>query len=80
MQNIQAALVQMLLTRNLQQDIASLQKFDQTITAAMTAEQREFVRAHWTKLKPFLETETGQIALQTFVGDWQASVQPKQVT
>lgn len=76
MQNIPSAILQMLLTRNLQNDMANFNAFDQAFTAAVTPEQREFVRANWMTLKPFIQGEVGKIALQTFIEDWRDSLRP----
>lgn len=44
------------------------------VGAALTHEQQMHVSAHLRALPAFLATEEGKIALQTFVGDWQASM------
>lgn len=47
-----------------------------TIGAALAEGQQEFVMANWKNLQGFLKTKEGEIALQTFISDWQASLKP----
>lgn len=50
-----------------------------TVGAAITLQQQDFVMANWKGLTDFLKTDEGKIALQTFVGDWEAKVNPKPI-
>jgi len=72
MHNLQVSLVQALLTRNIQNDLNQLKNFDMTLTQAITPDQRQFMQTNWRALSPFLQTDEGKIALQTFISDMMA--------
>lgn len=42
------------------------------VGAALTQPQQLHVSAHWPELAKWLGTDTGKIALQTFIEDWMA--------
>jgi len=40
------------------------------VGAALTQPQQLHVSAHWPELAAWLGTETGKVAMQTFIQDW----------
>lgn len=65
------------LGRDVSGEIDSLKKIYFSLGSAMTPHQQMFTSEHWKKLSYFLSTEEGQIALQTFISDFEDSLTKK---
>lgn len=66
-------------TKNFSQLIPAVYGAYMKFGEAITEEQQQFVMSNWQTFVPFIQTEEGKIALQTFVEDWRKSTQTTQI-
>lgn len=67
------------MNKNISQLIPQAISAMNSVQAAITPDQQQFAQTNWQTFVPFIQTEEGKIALQTFVEDWRKSTQTPQI-
>lgn len=65
-------------SKNLSQFIPAAYNAAMKFGEALSEDQQQFVLENWQTFVPFIQTEEGKIALQTFVEDWEKSIPVEQ--
>ena len=70
MDQVKMALVQLMLTRNLQSDIANAREILGHMVQGLTPDQQKFIFQHWRTSADFLKSEHGKKAVSVLADSW----------